>query len=107
MGTMCCLPPFCISQVTCPRTPRRVVFTTTKTYGSLRDTTVTIYEVKVSFERFGQKPGVTIQEGFGMFCARRAVRIFGRRGRSVALRTSICELHSQIHRRTVLLWSAR
>ncbi|KAL9962710.1 hypothetical protein ACROYT_G031843 [Oculina patagonica] len=42
-----------------------------------------------------------------MFCARRAVRIFGRRGRSVALRTSICELHSQIHRRTVLLWSAR
>ena len=42
-----------------------------------------------------------------MFSARRAVPIFGRRGLSVALRTSICQLHSQIHRRSVLLWSAR
>ncbi|RMX47747.1 hypothetical protein pdam_00011782 [Pocillopora damicornis] len=42
-----------------------------------------------------------------MFCARRAVRIFGRRGRSVALRSTICELHSQVQRRTVLVWSTR
>ena len=72
-----------------------------------RDTSFTVYEIKVYFCGNRAKPGVTIQEGLGMFCARRAVRIFGRRGPSVALRTSICELHSQIQRRTVLLWSAR
>lgn len=108
MGTMCCLPPFYISQETLPRIPGRFVFTTTKNNGSLRDTLFTIYEVKNWFcEIRAKKPGVAIQEGFGMFCASRAVRIFGRRGRSVALRTSICELHSQVQRRTVLLWYAR
>ena len=58
-------------------------------------------------EKNSGKTGVTIQEGFGMFCARRAVPIFGRSGRSLALRTSICQLHSQIRPRTVVLWSVR
>lgn len=95
---------FAISQETLPRIPGRFVFTTTKNYGSLPDTSLAIYEAKIWFCEILAKYK---REPFGMFCASRAVRIFGRRGRSVALRTSICELHSQVQRRTVLLWYAR
>lgn len=42
-----------------------------------------------------------------MLSARRVVSVLGRRGRSAALRASICELQSLIQRRTVVIWSAR
>lgn len=107
MGALCCLPPFCISQETLPIVPGGFALTTTKSYGSTGHIIYDIWsEVGVWIEEVGYKLGWQYK-GFGMFCVRRAIPIFGRRGRFVALRTSLCELHSQIQRRTVLLWSAR
>ncbi|CAH3015314.1 unnamed protein product [Porites evermanni] len=42
-----------------------------------------------------------------MLSARKAVSILGRRGRFAALRTSVCELHSLIQRRTVVVCCPR
>ena len=96
-----------ISQETLPRGLCAYSSMAPKGCGCLLDYSCPLHDRLVAsknLQEWGDSPS---NRNLGMFCARRAVRIFGRRGRSVALRSTLCELHSQVQRRTVLVWSTR